>query len=170
MTTIPLQKSVALDATNQVSGIQFGQRRDAEAYVSQNLDVNAAEPEANQGSEGGILHHAGHDFDAAGHHRLHQHSFHCLKIPVLRESRRDLVIGNAYLSPSGEIQMHAADFGFMDKGMGHQLDGDRKPDMRCNGAGLCCRRRYASLRQRDRHRAQDRTRFGGRQPAVSSLW
>ena len=51
MPAIPLQQRQTFDAVDQLVSIPIGQRCDAEADVTQDLDVNAAGPEAISGQQ-----------------------------------------------------------------------------------------------------------------------
>lgn len=72
MATVALEETVAADLADHLAGVDVGQRGDAEGDDAEDLDVDAAQSEGDDGAEGGVVIDADHHLGAAADHRLLQ--------------------------------------------------------------------------------------------------
>src|SRR5215467_12300397 len=139
MSPITREQAVAFDPTDHFGCVTIGEGCDAELHIAENLDVNAAQAEGDQGPEQRIVRDPHHHLHTTGYHRLHEDPFHRIQLVVLGKVCSDRLksVVNRPLIP--EIQLNTAALCFVYDLMRGQLNGHWVANLLGQGHRLICR-------------------------------
>src|SRR5512147_2212697 len=108
MAAVALEQFKTADAADHLADIAVGDRRDAEADIFENLDMNSTEAKADQGSERRVLGDANHEFNATSDHGLNQHPVEVFEPICFDQPSANHGKGLTHGSLVLQVELHAA--------------------------------------------------------------